>query len=356
MDKALVSRIEELIMYVILLYEHNDIVTAGFYASSIIDICVDEKIDKDDTYKNRIDRSDQFDYQQKKLLKSCVTLRNTVIHRHICNDSIVDLINDLANKLCNIFKIDRNAIISSNDYEDLKRLRNKYTAAGSSTKINTGNKIMLFSGFVENDFRNLVDLRKKMHLLACSLSGFCSNLKPVLNFDSISNSVTAFVWLAAVKNNIKYERPKIEYPSLSILATNRDFRVYLDFGGRCIKERKKYYKYILSDDGMNYLNSLDGDFTIFDIYWYHNVENRMSIQTFYEKRYFANKLILRDELKQNLESFESGIDRAITVHDNKILIGKIYDSKYVVERGKKIVDDIKVTFTKLMPIYAEITK
>jgi hypothetical protein len=341
--------VEELLKYAILLYEDKDWHTAGFYAAAAFEACITApKSGHDDCYSKRIDRTEGLNSSEKNVLTNCIGLRNKAIHEHLYIEHRDSYVNKLITNLCEILSFNRVAIQQSSDYEDIKSLQTKLVG-NSSCEVFRGFK-GLYSGFQDEDFRNLYEMRNKMYYLLAELHDFCKRLKPALQFDQISKTISAYVWLAAVRK-LDCERPKIQYPSLSILATNVDVRVYLDFGGRCKKERKKYYKLLLSKEAIDIFKDLDGEFYLFDIYWYFNIENKVSLQTFYQNRFFVHKGHIEDEIKNLVDDFEKEIDSRKTIPDNKMLLGKIYSKEYVISRGYNFVDDIKDTYVKLLPIF-----
>jgi len=338
---------EELLKYAILLFKEQDWHTAGFYAAAAFESCIAPRGGYDDSYSKRVERTLGLSLVKQAMLRDCIDFRNKAIHENLYGDNRTQYIDNLIKTLCATYEIDRDKVLNDFDYEDIKALQRKFVG-GKDADVLHGFK-GLFNGFTNDDFRNLYEMRNKIYYLMAELTDFCQGLTPQLYFDSISKTISSYVWLAAVQN-LDCERPKISYPSLSILATNVDIRVYLDFGGRCKNERKKYYKLLLSKKGLETLKNLDNEFSIFDIYWYFNIENKVSLQHFYERRFFTHDGHIEDEIDEIIQKFEDDIDSKKTIPDNKMLLGKIYSKESVIERGRDFIDDVKTTYIKLLPI------
>lgn len=337
--------INDLVSYAVLLCGRNELQTAGYYASAAFELLLPKVPGeaRENFYENRIIaycRVNNCSPEIHNSLMQCRIIRNQIIHY---NDTrrVPGFIDDL----CTVRNLNSHQISIELDGEDLRRLRKKfsYSAPGSNSSM-LG---QLFAGFGDQDFRNLHEMRNTLSYLKEKLSAYCKNFKPAVFFDEISEATSAYVWLAAVKS-LDGDRPKIDLPSLSILATNHDIRVYIDFGGRCKKERKRYYHLLLNKKLDPFLKDLGSYFRIFDTYWYFNLENIRTIQQFAERREHGD--ILEEDIQKQVTDFESLIDEKRTIPENKLLVGRIFTKEYVIQAGTKFADEVCETLSKLHPI------
>jgi hypothetical protein len=168
--------------------------------------------------------------------------------------------------LCEMFDLRPKDELDQMDYEDQRYLDKKIARPrGDEAEI-------FFCGFSERDFQNLFQMRSTMGALVRSLEREFPQQGVPLKFDQLSevNPTSAYVWAAAVRR-LAGDRPKLEKPSLSLLATNSELRVYLEFGGRSHQGRKSYYEALGSGKLDDALRGLDDGYRVFDIEWYFNV-------------------------------------------------------------------------------------
>jgi hypothetical protein len=281
-----------------------------------------------------------------KELKKCIGLRNTIIH-----DLKFDRVSELLNILQNSTGIDFSKKENRIDNEEYRFLRKKVSGFAPIEPFPR-----TFDGFKETDFRNLCTLQERIIFLRGAIADFCLNeLNVPLYFDDVSEVVnnSAWVWLAAV-TTLEKGRPKIELPSISILATNNDVRVYLEFGGRCKFEREKYYELLLTKGLDDELSNLKDGYSFFDIYWYFNIENIHSIQSFIERRDLGKIAYNKDLVRENVDLYKKEIRKNLTLQNNKYLVGKVFSRTQVVEMGVAFVDEVKDVFSRLQPLLIKI--
>lgn len=339
---------DDLLKYAILLCNNNELQTAGYYAAAAFELLLPQvKGDGMKVYEPRIDaycRANNCNRELYNLLMDCRNVRNQIVHHNNLRG-----VQGLIDNLCIVRGGNKQQLASDLDHEDYRRFRKKFCSSGNQVHPTT--LVQLFSGFSQQDFRNLNEMRNTLSYLREKLAPWCERQKPSLHFDEISEATSAYVWLAAVRT-MASERPKIDQPSISILATNHDIRVYLDFGGRCKDERKRYYHLLLNKKLDPLLKSLDRNFRIFDTYWYFNIENIMTIQQFVERREhweFADENILA-----RLAEFEAQLDGKRTISENKLLIGRIFSQDEVVAAGVGFAHQVESVIAKLHPIISKL--
>jgi len=342
--------INDLVSYAVLLCGRNELQTAGYYASAAFELLLPKVPGegKESFYEKRIEaycQENNCSLETQNILKLSRKIRNQIIH-HNDTRRVSSFIDDL----CSLRGLNSRQLSVELDPEDFRRLRKKFSSSDSVTF--NSPLINLFYGFSDQDFRNLHEMRNTLNYLKEKLSSCCNSFNPPVFFDEISEATSAYVWLAAVKS-LDGHRPKIDQPSLSILATNHDVRVYIDFGGRCKKERKRYYHLLLNKKLDPFLKNLGPDFRIFDTYWYFNLENIRTIQQFSERREHGT-LVMEEDLQQQVTDFESLIDEKRTIPENKLLVGRIFSKSEVIQAGSKFADVICETLSKLHPVFEKL--
>jgi hypothetical protein len=130
---------------------------------------------------------------------------------------------------------------------------------------------------LRSDFDNLFELRRKLVHLKNHLDEWLPKNAGFLHTDVVTtiDTTSGYIWMPLVAKKIKEsEQSGIYACSVSILATPLDLRVYMDFGGRSLKERRRYFDYL--DHSAEYealrhdlekQNSLE----VFDIDWYSSL-------------------------------------------------------------------------------------
>jgi len=352
MNVSTISDLEDLLKYAMYLYGKNEQRTAGYYAVTAFELILPKNHERENNYFKRIDEYCRINKPItgiKDFLLNCREYRNQIIHYHM-----FDGVNELISCLCGICGINRQVLEHSLDDEDFRRLRKKFSAGESTCNLRQPLE-GLFDGIKEKDFRNLYEMRNTLSYLKEALIKSCCKLDPAVYFDEISDATSAYVWLAAVKN-LKGARPKIDQPSLSLLATNNDIRIYIDFGGRCKKERKRYYNLLLNRKLDKHLKALSPEFRMFDIYWYFNLDNVRTMQDFCELRDMGERAFQVDVLKRTVDTFNFHIDSNKTIPENIMLIGRIFSKSDIIKKGKDFKTDVEAAFRELHPIFLEISK
>ncbi len=338
----------DLLKYAVALYLRGDIPTASLFASTCYESLLPKQKDKDENAPARLQRlvgsypSLQPVYNN---LKVCNRYRNDIIH----HQKYVD-IEDFLIKLQESIGLDFSKRENRIDNEEFRFLKKKVLGSVSNETSKFTDRP--FVGFIESDFRDLFVLKEKMVFLREAIANFCLNeLEPPLYFDDVSEVAnnSAWVWLAAV-TTLEKERPKIELPSISVLGTNNDIRLYIEFGGRCKKERQTYHDLLLSKQLDDDLRKLKGGYSFFDIYWYFNIENKLTIQEFVEKRDLGKIAFDKDFVKEGVKKFQKEINQKLTIQNNRHLIGKVYSRDQVVEMGPSFITETTDTFSQLLPI------
>ena len=189
------------------------------------------------------------------------------------------------------------------------------------SKINNNNKIQV------EDFLDLYKMRHRFLELEHFLDGNkrLGKLKKY-SIDNVSavNPTSAYVWLAIVDDH-KRSRKKISGPSISILATPLDIRIYLDFGGFAFDYRKKYFEFLRTYD-FEFLEIDREELYIFDIDWYSFVTEKQSFNTYIKDPIFKQKVKDASELLDRE-------DQSVPLSWNKLLIGYIIDRKSIQSNG-----------------------
>lgn len=350
MSAATKNKIIEILQYAILLQENGELPTSGYYAAAAFEKLLPnvEQRGEHNFYEKRIDKYCKDNDACKDIRESlnvCRKIRNEIIH-----GGNMTRLSTLLSGMCEVFDLNSHQVLQDLDAEDFRRLRKKISAF--EVKPTSPELSNLFSGFCSADFRNLLEMRNTLSYLREALSSFCESLNPPIYFDTLSDTVSSYVWLAGVKS-LKTDRPKIDQPSLSILATNHDLRIYIDFGGRCKDERKKYYTLLFRKELDKYLAKLSKDFCMFDTYWYSNLENIRTIQEFSELRDLGEYVEI--DLLGDAREFSSHVDSNKTITENKFLIGRIFSINEVINMGIGITEEIKSTLSELHPLYSKIT-
>jgi len=338
------NAVDDLLKYAILLCNNNELQTAGYYAAAVFELLLPKvKVDGNKVYEPRIDaycRTNNCSRELYNLLLKCRDVRNQIVHQNSLR-SVQGLIDDL----CIVRGVNKHQLANDLDHEDYRRFRKKFSTSGS--QIHPTTLVQLFSGFNQQDFRSLNEMRNTLSYLREKLAPWCERLNPPIYFDEISEATSAYVWLAAVRT-LESERPKIDQPSISVLATNYDIRVYLDFGGRCKNERKRYYHLLLNKVLDPLLKTLGPDFRIFDTYWYFNLENIMTIQQFAERREHGD--IADENILARVAEFEEQLDGKRTISENKLLIGRIFSKDEIINAGIGFAHQVESVIGKLHPI------
>jgi hypothetical protein len=279
-----------------------------------------------------------------------------------------EVVREIIDGLCLVQNLNPAHIRASLDHEDFERLSKQFRAPDQN-KATVGHELPTRIKFEAKHFRDLYRMRARMQELVASLEGFCRELHPDLAFDDVSrvDPKTAYVWAAATFHEGTH-RPKVDKPSLSILATNRDIRVYLDFGGRCFRGRRVYLTELLGGGFNEELARLDPDaYTLFDIYWYFNLEPRFTLG-----RFLALSPAELEQEKGEAKRFLEQVDKKLrvdgstpveqlrtrlfnTVSENRLLVGRVFPQASAIE-FKDFREVVARTMADLFPVFAKVAQ
>jgi len=202
----------------------------------------------------------------------------------------------------------------------------------------------IFIKFELADFQELYLMRNKMFSLASKIEKNILQTKynSKIKIDLISrvDTTSAYVWIPM--HIFSDQGEKLTSVSASILATPLDIRFYIDIGGGTHKERKDYYKYLLSESfkkmiEKNTINNLE----YFDVDWY----------CFITESYFTsgyNEEIIKKKIEEANEKLEKYKNKIITW--NKLLVG------FCIDRNDAInftFNDIKERLEFILDLYTD---
>lgn len=328
--------------YIVGLYRMNYFVVAGYVAAntfeSIINIflesqgklkfqcetheCLHEKIKSLNISNVNRDFNLEITYGSLITLKDT---RNDIVHGFIRDIKSLK-IKQIVEFIWNVVSIEIDEAEMDIDLINLKTAQYwvrdfEVITDSESPKINNNNKIQV------KDFLDLYKMRHRFLELEHFLDGNkrLGKLKKY-SIDSVSavNPTSAYVWLAIVDDH-KRSRKKIFGPSVSILATPLDIRIYLDFGGFAFDYRKKYFEFLRTYD----FGSLDIDkkeLYIFDIDWYSFLIEKQSFNTYIQNPMFNQKIKDASELLDRE-------DQSVPLSWNKLLIGYIINRQSIQDNG-----------------------
>jgi len=143
-----------------------------------------------------------------------------------------------------------------------------------------------YSGLSSNDFENMFELRRKMAGLQNDLKEWLKgpeNIVSHLTTDILTtiDTTSAYMWMPFVSSHINPGNIPVGIYNccVSILATPRDFRIYMDFGGYAKEQRFAYYQFLASKDYESWFGNhkSDEEMKVFDIDWYSSIFNAMPL-------------------------------------------------------------------------------
>jgi hypothetical protein len=349
----------DLLVYAIALVKRGNVRLGGYFACTAFELVTANRawtaqgepkvwIDKDvalfEDIRSQLNSAlvDENDLLGKRLDR-CRSHRNRIVHHFEIEKVRVEA---LVEDLCHILGEDRHRIESNLDYEDFRRLNITFEEPipqpGSTP----------FGGIDDEAFSDLVTMRRVLYSLADELAPFLGTLPIPLVFDRFSevNPTSAYVWAPAVRS-LEGVRPKIDQPSLSVLATNTDVRVYLDFGGRAIAARLAYYGYLLSDAFPAFLASAPEEVEVFDIDWYFVLGNRRPAQA-------LGAALRRGEvdLGADVADWTARTRGGRTLTWNRMLVGRVFDRAEVEGKGAAFQSDVEQVMQWIYPVFAEVVK
>jgi len=215
--------------------------------------------------------------------------------------------------------------------------------------------IKLFSGFEEEDFENLFELRKKMIFLSRNLEKSFKSFSIKRNIISPIDTTSAYIWMPFCiehaqleENSFLTERKNLIQATTSILVTPVDFRLYIDFGGGDFTNRLHYQKFLQTNEFKEYckfFSYLHQDICLFDTKWYSYITSQNSLYTLLKNEQDFTKKV--DSSIEFLESSKSP-DKVITKNYN--LLG------YILPANKISKEQITLYFAKVLHFYIEFLK
>lgn len=320
--------------YIAGLYRLNYFVVAGYVAGNtfenIINVFLDKQgllnitSDTHDSLHEKIKRID-IDIIRKQFHIPISTNRQLIEIKNIRNDIVHGFIRDVdKEKIRNLVEFVWSVTKKSNDPElneldmkaaqywirDFEVISEKDTEKGYSQSSKQIRK---------SDFYDLYRMRSQLK----SFEDYVSSKKRLGKYykykvDNVSavNPTSAYVWLAIVEAESK-SRKKIFEPSISVLSTPLDIRIYLDFGGLAFDYREKYYKFLNSVE-ISSISIDKKDLYLFDIDWYSFFGERYKFDDFFGTEVFDKKIkeafgLVRKAKKEN-----------IPIAWNKLLIGYVF--------------------------------
>lgn len=175
----------------------------------------------------------------------------------------------------------------------------------------------------ENDFLNLYKVRDKF----LKLKEILLNNKDLKSLGYCDASVShvdgtsGYVWLSILTTPNK-KNHKINNVVLSLLITPSSFRIYIDFGGKVLEERKNYFELFRDKIFLwEILSQKDyDDINIFDIEWYYEITKKEKLQDI--------RQINEDTINEAIQRAEKDYNIHETITWNKFLLG------YIIPRGK----------------------
>lgn len=201
-----------------------------------------------------------------------------------------------------------------------------------------------------DDFDNLFDLRRKLVPLKTYLDSWLAKDADFLKTDILTtiDTTSGYVWMPLVsRKTTKEERVGIYDCSVSLLATPLDLRIYMDFGGNALKQRKHYYDFL--EDSSEYSEiqprmKSSSCLEVFDIDWYSAIFNRKSYDLWLNNDKEKSINSARNKLSLHSEKVASPITW------NRCLHGYIF-SKY--DLGSEYIDFpmIKEQLANIIELY-----
>ena len=187
-----------------------------------------------------------------------------------------------------------------------------------------------------DDFENLYKLRRKLVPFKNFLENWVNQFGLFTDILTTIDTTSGYIWLPLTRKD-PATKTGVLTCSVSILVTPLDFRIYMDFGGRAKEARKIYYKFVGSDDYLNFLEmNTQPDLKVFDIDWYSHKFNIRAV----DNNWVANRQASIDSAMDKINNVKEKSEDPITW--NRMLHGYIYqkDDFGVIE---------PITFKKIEP-------
>jgi hypothetical protein len=352
------DRTLELLKYALAADYHLEHVEAAFIASKAFEAIlksVEEAADREQKgfQKRLVERYCRVNKRPpscKDTLETCIRLRNEIVHDQLVGGQLDHAtVEQLLENLCEVLGQDYENLRASQDHEALRRYREEF----GDRPHDESYAFPMFGRFEPEDFRNLYSMRVKL-LCLCERMKQDAGLQGMgLHFDHLSrvDSTSGYVWAAAVRDR-KGARSKVRQPSLSILATPQDLRLYLDFGGDCKRERLRYLQLLAEGKLDDHLGRLGAGYEFFDVFWYCSIvqDGRREVRDA-----LTNPGAFRQQAARRIQGFKARNREALlpnserTLTENVLLVGKIFDQAAAIDLPDVTREAVTV-FQDLAPI------
>jgi len=233
--------------------------------------------------------------QIKTRLHNFRNLRNAIIHGHEETypfpEDIYEFIaylwaefaNDSFEKNLQPFK-DASTISCEEMVKSIREIPADYMVRAIDDNIQVHDGEEPYSGLLSNDFEDMFTLRRKMARLQNDLKNWFQINEPQLKTDILTtiDTTSAYIWMPFVSSHFNDSMPVgIFNCCVSILATPKDFRVYMDFGGYADKERFAYYQFLESKDYYDFMETFKGkeQMEVFDVDWFSFIANNSMLES-----------------------------------------------------------------------------
>jgi hypothetical protein len=180
------------------------------------------------------------------------------------------------------------------------------------------------------DFDNLFELRRKLAHLKNYLDEWLPRNAEFLHTDVLTtiDTTSGYIWMPLVSKRKETRQSGIYGCSVSILATPLDLRIYMDFGGRAVQERKIFFDFLSESEeykalAENYKSN--NGLEVFDIDWYSSVLQRRQFTKWLEIKETAIT-----EARSKLSEYENSKD---PITWNRLLHGYIFSKIDLPEKG-----------------------
>jgi hypothetical protein len=142
------------------------------------------------------------------------------------------------------------------------------------------------------------------------------------------------------KQLIGVERPNIVLPSVSILATPLDFRIYIGFGGKALQSRQRFLDFLQSDGDdsfSDFVITLGNDeqsrFSFFDVEWYSHITKRTPLADVQQNPQLFEQLISEAKSYYKVKIASNGIQTG-----DRMLCGFIFSREVAGKEGLRRVE------------------
>lgn len=180
------------------------------------------------------------------------------------------------------------------------------------------------------DFDNLFELRRKLAHLKNYLDEWLPRNAEYLHTDVLTtiDTTSGYIWMPLVSKKKESRQSGVYGCSVSILATPLDLRIYMDFGGRAVQERKIFFDFLSESgeykalaDNFKRNNGLE----VFDIDWYSSILGRYQFIKWLEIKENAIS-----EARSKLAEYENSKD---PITWNRLLHGFIFSKTDLPDQG-----------------------